>query len=70
MNNLDLFIEMLSMDSSSSRERGLSNFLADRFLTGKNRVDRFPVGVSDDNPDGDGTDSHQLWTSIRRTGSL
>lgn len=57
MNNLDLFIEMLSMDSSSSRERGLSNFLADRFLTGKNRVDRFPVGVSDDNPDGDGTEN-------------
>ena len=57
MENLDLFLEMLSMDSSSSRERGLSNFLAERFLTGKNRVDRFPVGVSEENPDGDGTEN-------------
>ena len=57
MNNLDLFIEMLSMDSSSSRERGLSNFLAERFMTGKNRLDRFPVGVTEENPDGDGTEN-------------
>ncbi len=57
MNNLDLFIEMLSMDSSSSRERGLSNFLAERFMTGKNRLDRFPVGVTEGNPEGDGTEN-------------
>ena len=57
MKNLDLFLEILSMDSSSSRERGLSNFLATRFLTGKNRVERFPVGMTEENPDGDGTEN-------------
>ena len=45
------------MDSSSSRERGLSNFLAERFMTGRNRLDRFPVGVTAENPDGDGTEN-------------
>ena len=57
MENLDLFLEILSIDSSSSREKGLSDFLAERFLTGKNRVERFPVGVTGDNPDGDGTEN-------------
>ncbi len=57
MENLDLFLEILSMDSSSSRERGLSNFLAERFMTGKNRLDRFPVGVTEENPEGDGTEN-------------
>lgn len=57
MENLDLFLEILSIDSSSSRERGLSDFLATRFLTGKNRLDRFPVGVTEENPEGDGTEN-------------
>ncbi len=57
MENLDLFLEILSMDSSSSRERSLSDFLATRFLTEKCRVDRFPVGVTMENPDGDGTEN-------------
>ena len=57
MENLDLFLEILSIDSSSSREKGLSDFLAERFLTGKNRIERFPVGVTAENPDGDGTEN-------------
>ncbi len=57
MENLDLFLEILSIDSSSSRERRLSDFLATRFLTGKNRLDRFPVGVTEENPEGDGTEN-------------
>lgn len=57
MENLDLFLEILAIDSSSSREKGLSDFLAERFSTGKNRLDRFPVGVTPENPDGDGTEN-------------
>lgn len=57
MENFDLFLEMLSIDSSSSREKRLSDFLAERFLTGKNRVERFPVRCTEENPDGDGTEN-------------
>lgn len=57
MENLDLFLEILSIDSSSSREKMLSDFLAEKFLTGKNTLRRFPVGVSAENPDGDGTEN-------------
>ena len=57
MENLDLFLEILSVDSSSSREKGLSDILAERFRTGKNSLRRFPVGVTEDNPDGDGTEN-------------
>lgn len=57
MENLDLFLEILSIDSSSSREKMLSDFLAGRFKTEKNTLRRFPVGVSEENPDGDGTEN-------------
>ena len=35
----------------------LSDFLAGRFKTEKNTLRRFPVGVSEENPDGDGTEN-------------
>ncbi len=57
MENLDLYLEILSIDSSSSRESTLSKLIAERFLTGRNRLDRFPVGVTAENPEGDGTEN-------------
>ena len=41
--NTDLFIEMLQIDSTSGRERELADFLADRLLTSKCRLERFDV---------------------------
>ncbi len=38
-----LFIEMLNIDSTSGRERAFADFLADRLLTGRNRLERFDV---------------------------
>lgn len=54
--DIDLFLEILNVDSSSSRERGLSDFLAERFRTGKNRIEHFPV-ITEDCPLGDGTEN-------------
>ncbi len=54
--DLDLFLEILNVDSSSSRERTLSDLLAGRFLTSGNRLERFPV-VTPDAPQGDGTEN-------------
>ena len=57
MENLDLYLEILSVDSSSSREYTLSKLLSERFLTGKNHLDVFPVGVTPETPEGDGTEN-------------
>lgn len=54
--DLDLFLEILNVDSSSSRERTLSDFLAERFLTEKNRIERFPV-ITENAPLVDGTEN-------------
>lgn len=42
--NTELFIEMLQLDSTSGRERELADFLAERLLTPKCRLERFDVG--------------------------
>ena len=42
--NTGLFIEMLQIDSTSGRERELADFLAERLLTPKCRLERFDVG--------------------------
>lgn len=54
--DLDIFLEILNVDSSSSREKNLSDFLAKRFLTPCNRLERFPVTNEDGSP-GDGTEN-------------
>ena len=46
MLDVRLFIEMLEIDSTSGRERTLSDFLAQAFLTGKNRVEKFDVDLT------------------------
>ena len=46
MLDVRLFIEMLEIDSTSGRERTLSDFLAQAFLTGKNKVEKFDVDVT------------------------
>ena len=43
MMDIMLFIEMLNIDSTSGRERAFADFLADRLLTGRNRLERFDV---------------------------
>ena len=48
-----LFIEMLKIDSTSGRERVFADFLAERLLTGRNRLERFDVDtISPDVPEG------------------
>ena len=52
MDNM-LYIDMLNIDSTSGRERSLADFLAERFSTGVNRVERFDVEtMSSDVPEG------------------
>ena len=52
MDNM-LYIDMLKVDSTSGRERSLSDFLAERFSTGANKVERFDVEtMSSDVPEG------------------
>lgn len=43
MIDLDLFLEILNIDSTSSRERRLSDYLAEKFSTEKNKLERFPI---------------------------
>ena len=51
--NTDLFIEMLNIDSTSGRERRFADFLAERLLTSKSRVERFDVeSMAVDAPEG------------------
>lgn len=41
--DIRLYMGMLNVDSTSGRERSLADFLADKFSTGKNKVERFDV---------------------------
>ena len=51
--NTDLFIEMLQIDSTSGREREFADFLAERLLSPKCRLERFDVeSMRSDVPDG------------------
>ncbi len=61
--NTDLFIEMLQIDSTSGRERGLADFLAERLLTPKCRLERFDVeSMRSDVPDGCGCPQNLLFS--------
>ena len=42
--DIDLFMRMLSIDSTSSKERGFADFLEKEFGSGKCTVSRFEVG--------------------------
>ena len=60
--NTDLFIEMLQIDSTSGRERKLADFLADRLLTSKCRLERFDVeSMKGDAPEGCGSPQNLLF---------
>lgn len=55
MADLGLYIDMLNFDSTSGRERAFADFLAERLLTGHNRVERFDVEtMAVDVPQGSG----------------
>ena len=61
--NTDLFIEMLQIDSTSGRERGFADFLAERLLTPKCRLERFDVeSMRSDVPDGCGCPQNLLFS--------
>ena len=61
--NTDLFIEMLQIDSTSGRERELADFLADRLLTSKCRLERFDVeSMRGDTPEGCGCPQNLLFS--------
>lgn len=53
MMDIRLYTQMLEIDSTSGRERGLADFLAERLLTQKNSLMRFDVeSMAGDVPDG------------------
>ena len=63
MMDIRLFIEMLKIDSTSGRERAFADFLADRLLTGQNKVERFDVeSMSSDVPEGCRTPQNLLFS--------
>ena len=47
--NIDLFLEMLNIDSTSSKERTLSEFLKKRLPDGRCRTESFEVGDGTEN---------------------
>lgn len=47
--DIGLFMEMLEIDSTSSKEAGFSSFLAERFCCGGNTLSRFDVGDGTEN---------------------
>ena len=58
-----LFKEMLSVDSTSGRERALADFLVDRFQTDGNKVERFDVvSMTGDVPEGSGIPQNLLFS--------
>ena len=60
-----LFKEMLSVDSTSGRERALADFLVDRFQTDGNKVERFDVvSMAGDVPEGSGIPQNLLFSSF------
>lgn len=53
MMDISLFIEMLNIDSTSGREREFADFLAEKFVTKANKVERYDVeSMSADTPQG------------------
>ena len=53
--DIRLYTQMLEIDSTSGRERGLADFLAEKFLTQKNSLSRFDVeSMRADTPEGCG----------------
>ena len=53
MMDIRLYTQMLEIDSTSSRERALADFLAEKLLTGRNEVERFDVeSMADSVPEG------------------
>ena len=51
--DIRLYTQMLEIDSTSGRERGLADFLAEKFLTQKNSLSRFDVeSMRADTPEG------------------
>ena len=60
--DIGLFTEMLMVDSTSGRERGLADFLAGRLLTGKNTLVRLDVdSMKADVPEGCGLPQNLLF---------
>jgi acetylornithine deacetylase len=58
-----LFKEMLSVDSTSGRERALADFLVDRFQTDGNKVERFDVvSMAGNVPEGSGIPQNLLFS--------
>ena len=62
--DIDLFMRMLSIDSTSSKERGFADFLEKEFGSGKCTVSRFEVGDGTDIPE---SCSARIWIQCRRT---
>jgi acetylornithine deacetylase len=58
-----LFKEMLSVDSTSGRERALADFLVDRFQADGNKVERFDVvSMAGNVPEGSGIQQNLLFS--------
>ena len=63
MMDIRLYTQMLEIDSTSGRERNLSDFLAEKLLTGADRVERFDVeSMADDVPEGCGVPQNLLFS--------
>ena len=60
--NTELFQDILNIDSTSGRERKLADFLAERLITSKCRLERFDVGsMADSVPEGYGCPQNLLF---------
>ena len=58
-----LFIEMLNIDSTSGRERKFADFLAERLMTSKCRLERYDVeSMAGDAPEGYGCPQNLLFS--------
>ena len=61
--NTELFFEMLNIDSTSGRERKFADFLAERLLTSKCRLERYDVeSMAEDAPQGYGCPQNLLFS--------
>ena len=63
MMDIRLYTQMLEIDSTSGRERGLADFLAEKFLTQKNSLSRFDVeSMRADTPEGCGVPQNLFFS--------
>ena len=63
MMDIRLYTQMLEIDSTSGRERGLADFLAEKFLTQKNSLRRFDVeSMRADTPEGCGVPQNLFFS--------